>query len=173
MLQPLFSLALVNGVCFGNLGKLPWNIRLLSTAMHSSIQTLYSLFKRHWMFRRTIVWRKSFTKKGLSIERLPPTQAALHQYILTTSLSGSHIWGQLLELSPTLLSPDDLGSMRLDTGLFYPLWTSIPQASLALLEQVMCGSLQGCTTKQCKCIKAVLNTQPFVPVAIAVAIKIM
>ena len=77
------------------------------------------------------------------MERLPPTQAALHQHILRAAYQGGHIWGQVLNLSPALPSQDEWGWMKQETGLFCPLWTTIPQASLTSLELVRCGCLQG------------------------------
>ena len=50
--------------------------------------------------------------------------------ILRAAYQGGHIWGQVLNLSPTLPSPDEWGWMKQETGLFCPLWTTIPQASL-------------------------------------------
>ena len=98
-----------------------------------------------------------FTKKGRSMEGLPPTQAALYQHILRAAYQGGHVWGSLLELAPRLPSPADWGWIRLDTGLYSPLWTTIPQASITSLELVRCGCLQGCRSRQCKCVKAALQ----------------
>ena len=98
-----------------------------------------------------------FTKKGRSMERLSPTQAALHQHILRAAYQGGHIWGQKLDFSPSIPSPDEWDRVQLDTGLFCPLQTTIAQASLTSLELVRCGCLQGCKTKRCKCNKAALQ----------------
>ena len=82
------------------------------------------------------------------MQRLPPTQAALHQHILLAAYLGGHIWGQMLGLAPSIPSPDEWGWVQLVTGLFNPLWTAVAQASLASLELVRCGCLQGCKTKR-------------------------
>ena len=66
------------------------------------------------------------------------------------------MWGSLLELAPRLPSPADWGWIRLDTGSYSPLWTTIPQASITSLELVRCGCPQGCRSRQCKCVKAAL-----------------
>ena len=64
-----------------------------------------------------IAIKQLFTKKDRSMERLPPTQAALHQHILRAAYQGGHIWGQMLDLSLSISSPDGWGRVQLDTGM--------------------------------------------------------
>ena len=99
-----------------------------------------------------------FTKKGRSLEGLPPTSAALMQHIRRTAFQGGHVWGQSLVPVPTIPCPSDWGWIQ--TGnVFEPRWSTIPEASQCCYELVHCTCKKGCLSR-CKCVKAALPCTP-------------
>jgi len=55
------------------------------------------------------VRQQLFTKRGQSMENLPPTKAALVQHAKRAIYQAGHIWGQVFKATPLLLSPGDWG----------------------------------------------------------------
>ena len=84
-----------------------------------------------------------------------------------------NIWGQLLELSPSLPTADDSGEMRLDTGLVCSQRTTIPQPSLASFELVGCDCLYGVQISGASAITQLCKMQPFMHVKVTVNIKLL
>ena len=83
--------------------------------------------------------RKKMFAKTLSVQRIPPTRAALEQHIKRAAFQGGHIWGQALIPLPDLPSPHSWGWLRTDDGLYEPLWTTLEEASKSYYELICCG----------------------------------
>ena len=97
--------------------------------------------------------RKLFAKKN-SVERIPPTQAALQQHIKRAVFQGGHIWGQSTNPRPVLPSPTEWGWRKIPSESSYqPLWTTLPEAAKSCQELIYCGCKKGCKN-HCKCKKA-------------------
>ena len=99
--------------------------------------------------------RKLFTKKT-NIKHIPPTKAALEQHVMRAVYQGGHVWGQALLASPVLPLPTSWGWMKMEDGLYEPVWTTLPEAAQACYELVSCKCKKGCV-KRCKCKKAGLE----------------
>ena len=95
-----------------------------------------------------------FTKKGRTMDALPPSRAALIQHIKRAVYQGGHCWGKMLQVSIHLPSPGDWGWT--DSANWKPLWTTLPEASISSRELLRCGCKKGCRG-QCKCKKAALK----------------
>lgn len=100
--------------------------------------------------------RKKMFAKSSSVQRIPPTHAALEQHVKRAVFQGGHIWGQALIPHPELPSPCSWGWLRSDDGLYEPLWTTLEEASKSCYELLCCGCKKGCQ-KRCKCKKAGLQ----------------
>jgi len=96
-----------------------------------------------------------FTKKGRSIELIPPSHAALLQHIKRAVYQGCHVWGQNTVSQPVLPNPVHWGWV-FENDVYHPLWTTLPQASLSCKELVCCKCTKGCSG-WCKCKKAELK----------------
>ena len=101
--------------------------------------------------------RKLFAKKS-NVQLIPPTSAALKQHVRRAVYQGGHVWGQALIPAPTLPSPSDWGWIK-TSGMYEPLWTTLPEASKVCRELVSCQCQEGCI-KKCKCKKATLECTP-------------
>ena len=97
-----------------------------------------------------------FTKKGRTIDGLPPTKAALIEHAKRAAYQAGHVWGQMLVTDPDLPSPGDWGWKKNETGGWDVQWTLLPEATHACRELLRCGCKKGCR-KQCKCRKAALR----------------
>ena len=99
--------------------------------------------------------RELFTQKGRSIECIPPTSAALFQHTKRAVFQAAYIWGQALQRAPDLPTPCEWGWTRGSSGLWEPLWTTLPVACKSCQELIRCGcnTDRGCRGR-CKCLKA-------------------
>lgn len=101
--------------------------------------------------------KELFTKKGRTIDRLPPTQAALIQHIKRAAYQAGHCWAQVMIAAPELPSPGDWGWKRKDQGHGWEVfWTTLPEATQACRELIRCGCKKECRGR-CKCQKAALQ----------------
>ena len=96
-----------------------------------------------------------FTRKGRSIDLIPPTSAALYQHVRRASYQAGHVWGQSLLPNPVLPSPAEWGWMKGPGNAWEPYWSDLPQASVSCMEFLKCGCVKGCRGR-CKCVKAQL-----------------
>ena len=93
-----------------------------------------------------------FTRKGRSIENIPPSSVALQQYIKR------FCWGQALIKLQETPSPTNWGWTRNNGGVWEPFWTSLQQASESCNELIKCGcKLEKDCRGRCKCAKAALS----------------
>ncbi len=99
--------------------------------------------------------KKLFAKTS-TVQRIPPTFAALEQHVKRATYQGGHIWGQALVPDPVLASPDSWGQIKTDGNLFEPHWTTHQEASKICYELLFCGCKKECK-KNCKCKKAGLK----------------
>ena len=53
--------------------------------------------------------RKKLFAKNSSVQRIPPTYAALEQHVKRAAFQGGHVWGQVFVPQPALPSPSDWG----------------------------------------------------------------
>lgn len=97
--------------------------------------------------------KNQFTKKGRSIDRIPPTQAALEQHIKRAIYQAGYVWRQSLVLDPILPCPSNWGWIRDRNNSWQPLWSVLPEAAKSCFELIHCGCKKGCK-RQCKCVKA-------------------
>ena len=100
--------------------------------------------------------RKNLFAKKSSVQRIPPTRAALEQHVKRAVFQGGHIWGQTLIPQPVLPSPSSWGWIKTNDKLYEPHWTTLPEASKTCYELVSCGCKKGCRSR-CKCKKAALK----------------
>ena len=100
--------------------------------------------------------RKKLFAKTSSVQRIPPTHAALEQHVKRAAFQGGHIWGQALIPHPVFPSPSNWGWVKPDGGLYEPHWTTLQEASKTCYELISCGCKKGCHTR-CKCKKAGLQ----------------
>ena len=87
-----------------------------------------------------------FYKKKMFDEMTALTNLAMYQH--KAAYQGSCVWvsartGEMISKSSKLLW------IELDTGMYSPLWTIIPQSSISSLNLMRCGCLQGCRSRQC------------------------
>ena len=61
--------------------------------------------------------RKRLFAKTLSVQRIPPSHAGLHQHVKRAVFQGGYVWGQTLIPHPMLPSPTSRGWTRLDNGM--------------------------------------------------------
>jgi hypothetical protein len=95
-----------------------------------------------------------FTKRGRTMEGLPPTEAALFQHTKRAAFQSGYCWHRSLQPQQNLPSPSEWGWVKNDTdGDWKPLWTTIPVVADCCPELLKCGCKKGCT-KRCKCSKA-------------------
>ena len=91
-----------------------------------------------------------FQTSARSLDRMPPSQAALYQHILRALLQAGYIWAQAPILQPFLPPFTDWGWKRSSVGHLVPFWTTLKDASKS------CKALHSCTCKtsctRCKCV---------------------
>ena len=97
-----------------------------------------------------------FTKKGRELDQIPPTKAALVQYVRRAVYQAAYCWGQMLVSAPQMPSPSGWGWQSSNTGGWEPMWTTLPEATAACQELLRCGCTKGCG-EHCKCLKAALR----------------
>ena len=95
-----------------------------------------------------------FSKGNRTLEKIPPTKAALLQHTRRAVYQAGHIWGNALVPKPTLPSPSGWGWEK-DENRWKPVWTLLPQAQQICYELIHCGCKKGCT-RICKCVRASL-----------------
>ena len=83
-------------------------------------------------------------KPNQGVEKLPPTQGAMHEHIKRAHLQ-CKIWRQTLIPDPTIPDPIVLGWYRGTSDNLLPLLTKLPIAPDSLLQLVKCT----CTTSRC------------------------
>jgi len=94
-----------------------------------------------------------FTKRNRTMFTIPPTRGALLQHAKRAVYQGGHTWGQLFATNPVLPCPSDWGWT--DAPNWKPLWTTLPEASIASRQLVRCGCQKSCKGN-CTCKKAAL-----------------
>lgn len=96
-----------------------------------------------------------FTHKGRAIELIPPISAALFQHAKRAVYQAAYIWDQALLRDPKLPDPSDWGWTKRTSGLWEPLWTTLPEACKSCQELIKygCNVDKGCRGR-CKCVKA-------------------
>ena len=89
-----------------------------------------------------------FSQKGRSMDNLPPTQAALVEYIKRAAYQTGHVWAQMLVASPKLSSPKGWGLEKNTSGGWEVTWTELLEASQACYELVKCSCKKDCIVKE-------------------------
>ncbi len=95
-----------------------------------------------------------FTKKGRTMETIPPTKAALVQHIQRAVYQGGHCWGNATEAAPEVPSPANWGWT--EPPKWKPVWTTLPEAAVSSRELLRCGCKKGCRGR-CAWKKAALR----------------
>ena len=80
-----------------------------------------------------------FTRKGRSLELIPPTSDALFHHMKRSVFQAGHVWGKSLVPCYVLPCPSDWGWKRTSTQEWEPVWTALPQASQSCQELLKCG----------------------------------
>ena len=94
-----------------------------------------------------------FKKNQAESERLPPTQAALHQAILRAHYQ-LLVWNNDHVANPVLPSPEGYGWQDED-GKWVPVMTNLPPAPEATVQLVRCKCAESrCSNNRCQCQKA-------------------
>jgi hypothetical protein len=93
-----------------------------------------------------------FTKKGRSMEGLPPTADTLLQHAKRAVYQSGYCWGQSMCAEQTLPSPSKWGWTDEVDSKWKPLWTTLPEIARCP-ELLKCGCKKG-YGKRCKCAKA-------------------
>ena len=125
-------------------------------SMHAIERFVILLYDRTSTCTEVNQARKKLFAKTSSVQRIPPTRAALEQHVKRAAFQGGHVWGQALAPDPVLPSPSTWGWIKTDNGLYEPHWTTLPEASKTCYEFISCGCKKGCRTN-CKCKKAGLQ----------------
>ncbi|KAK3747214.1 hypothetical protein QZH41_014645, partial [Actinostola sp. cb2023] len=73
-----------------------------------------------------------FCKRSRSLDRIPPTSAALRQHFLRAAYQGGHVWSQVHVALPELPSPSEWGWEK--DEFWRPVWTTLPQAQQSCYE---------------------------------------
>lgn len=79
---------------------------------------------------------KNFSKKSRTLEKIPPTQAALLQHTKRAVYQGGYVWAQTISTQPVLPSPSEWGWQR-DDKAWIPVWTP-PQMKDTCYELIHC-----------------------------------
>ena len=94
-----------------------------------------------------------FTRGMCSLEKLPPTQAALFEHAKRALLQASYHWNKATTPVHALPDFNSWGWFKSDQGVWCPYWTSLPDANKACAILLRCGCLKSCIGN-CKCSKA-------------------
>ena len=100
--------------------------------------------------------RKLLFQKSIALDRLPPTQAALHQHCLRARLQAI-IWRNALIKEIPVLNPLEYGWKLDKNNLFTPLWTMFKRADEVSDNLTKCGCKSGCKNQSCSCRKKSLK----------------
>lgn len=92
--------------------------------------------------------RRILYKNSLSLELIPPTQAALYQHVKRSVLQGAFIWGRSLEQIQDIPDPTMFGWTLVEDE-FQPFWTTLPESSQNISTN-RCGCNVSCKGR-CKC----------------------
>lgn len=96
-----------------------------------------------------------FSRKGRTIENIPPTQNALSLHIRRAVYQSCHVWSHSIEKDIPAVSPADWG-WQLSDGSWVPVWITLPQASAVCKELIRCACKKACSGR-CKCVSAHLH----------------
>ena len=114
------------------------------------------LYDKQSKIDRVDLARRALVAKGKTVDRIPPTSAALIQHAKRATYQAGHVWARSLEKCPNL--PDVLlwGWTINDDNSISPFWTHLKEASTACSEFLKCKCKKGCKSA-CKCKKARLS----------------
>ena len=96
-----------------------------------------------------------FARGNRTIERIPPTKAALEQHIRRAAYQAGYVWEQTCVAQQELPSPSDWGWQFVAVG-WTPIWSLLPEAAKACHELIHCKCKKACRGL-CKCSKANLS----------------
>ena len=108
--------------------------------------------QRHVKTVKALRW-SLFKKNQAESDRLPPTQAALHQAILRVHYQ-LLVWNNDHVANPVLPSPEGYGWQDED-GKLVPVMTKLPPAPEEIIQLVQCKCAKSrCSNNRCQCQKA-------------------
>ena len=96
-----------------------------------------------------------FSKKGKSLDLIPPTLAALYEHTKRTALQAEHCWGQCQVASPQLPSAEEWGWVMTSDD-WQPFRITLPDVTKSCRELVRCGCKKVCKAR-CSCFKVNLT----------------
>ena len=82
--------------------------------------------------------RRELFCKGRSIEKIPPTSAALKKHILQASYVAGHVWGSMLVGKQNLPDPQYWG-WKLNGKELSADWSDLPEAAMAIRGLIKYG----------------------------------
>ena len=139
---------------FTNLGTTETPTETTETAIENFVCQLYLTNTNFTKVKDARWWL--FRKKQAQSERLPPTEAALHEAVLRAHYQAM-VWNNDKVANPELPSPQSYGWM-MEENRWLPVMTKLPPAPDAVIHLVKCGCVKRrCETNQCQCRKAGLN----------------
>ena len=148
------------------------NLTLLLVFTCSHLSSNRPVFSTDIRTRRLL-----FHKKGVSFERLPPTESALFHHSKRAMIQ-ANIWVNSQLPTTTSRDPTDWGWKKDGSGKYKPHWTDLPAAAVTLTEHFKkcgckgsCSKQRGCTCKRnamkcislCPCEYELCNTTALPP----------
>ena len=104
--------------------------------------------------------RHMFTHSLQSLDRIPPTKAALYQHVKRSLLVSAYIWHCSLNRELNLPDPKLNGWEWNDRlKIWVPYWTCLGDASTACALMLHCGCTKSCKGN-CKCFKSAMRRTP-------------
>ena len=94
--------------------------------------------------------RRSLVSDGRSIDRIPPTKAALLQHTKRAAFQAGHIWSSSLMKVLGSEVPCSWGWQQ-NQSEYEPLWSLLPEVSKVCRTLKRCGCTKGCKSKRCTC----------------------
>ena len=112
------------------------------------------MYNRSYSAARVNNARVHLLTRGMcSLEKLPPTQAALFEHAKRALIQASYHWDKATTPVHALPDFNSWGWFKSDQGVWCPYWTSLPDANKACAILLRCGCLKSCIGN-CKCSKA-------------------
>ena len=89
---------------------------------------------------------------------IPLTRAALLEHTKRAAYQGGHVWGQSLNFSQDIPSPEDWGwTIGTDECYWTPNWTTLPAIAASCQGVLKCGCKRRSCSARCKWYKAGLS----------------
>ena len=99
-----------------------------------------------------------FAWKQRQYNAIPPTRAALLEHTKRAAYQGGHVWGQSLNFSQDIPSPEDWGwTIGTDECYWTPNWKTLPTIAASCQNVLKCGCKRRSCSARCKWYKTGLS----------------